>query len=280
MTYNSEIGSDSFQNSTRPERVSSVAVLPNRLLQATSHVKSWLSGLARGAGFEIVNLRRPIQSGLPDDFDQADRAAYFRVRPYTQTSAERIFVLRRAVEYVVAARLAGAIVECGVWKGGSMMAIAESLLACEVRDRDLYLFDTFQGMPEPTVNDGGQVCEVWRQHTEGWNVAPLKLVQANLNSTGYPRDRLHYVVGRVEDTLPDGAPAEICLLRLDTDFYESTKHELSTLYPLLVPGGVLIIDDYGSFQGSRKATDEFLRTQPKQIFLSRIDSDARLAIKP
>ena len=112
------------------------------------------------------------------------------------------------------------------------------------------------------------------------DVAPLKLVQANLTSTGYPSDRLHYVVGRVEDTLPDEAPATICLLRLDTDFYESTKHELSTLYPRLVPGGVLIIDDYGSFEGSRKATDEFLRTLPKQILLNRIDSDARIAIKP
>ncbi len=189
-------------------------------------------------------------------------------------------MLRRAVEYVVAARLPGVMVECGVWKGGSMMAIAESLLACGVRDRDLYLFDTFQGMTEPTVDDPAWTHEAWRQHTGGWNVAPLKLVQANLTSTGYPSDRLHYVVGRVEDTLPDKAPATICLLRLDTDFYESTKRELSTLYPRLVSGGVLIIDDYGSFEGSRKATDEFLRAQPKQILLNRIDSDARIAIKP
>jgi hypothetical protein len=245
-----------------------------------NHVKSWLKGLARRAGYEIVNLRQPILSGLPNDFDQADAAAYLRVRPYTQTSAERIFVLRRAVEYVVAARLPGAMVECGVWQGGSMMAIAESLLTCGVQDRDLYLFDTFQGMTEPTVDDPAWTHEVWRQHAKGWNAAPLKLVQANLTSTGYPSDRLHYVVGRVEDTLPDRAPAMICLLRLDTDFYESTKRELSTLYPRLVSGGVLIIDDYGSFEGSRKATDEFLRTQPKQILLNRVDSDARIAIKP
>jgi hypothetical protein len=135
-------------------------------------------------------------------------------------------------------------------------------------------------MTEPTGDDPAWTHEVWRQHTRGWAVAPLKLVQANLTSTGYPSDRFHYVVGRVEDTLPDEAPATICLLRLDTDFYESTKCELSTLYPRLVSGGVLIIDDYGSFGGSRKATDEFLRTQPKQVLLNRIDSDARIAVKP
>jgi O-methyltransferase len=245
-----------------------------------NHFKSLLKRLARGTGYEIVNLRRPTRSGLPNDFDKADTAAYFRVRPYTQTSAERIFALRRAVEYVVAARLPGSIVECGVWKGGSMMAIAEALLGCGVVDKDLYLFDTFQGMTEPTVDDPAWTHEVWRQQGRAWNAAPLKLVQANLTSTGYPSDRLHYVVGRVEDTLPDTAPATICLLRLDTDFYESTKCELSTLYPRLVSGGVLIIDDYGSFEGSRKATDEFLGTQIKQILLNRIDSDARIAVKP
>ena len=243
-------------------------------------LKSWLKGVVRHAGFEIVNLRQPLRTGLPTDFSQADIAAYFRVRPYTMTSAERIFALRRVVEYLIAGGLPGAIVECGVWKVGSMMAIAESLLECGVRDRDLYLFDTFRGMTEPTVDDPAWTHEVWRQHERGWAVVPLKLVRANLTSTGYPSDRLHYVVGRVEDTLPDHAPAAICLLRLDTDFYESTKHELSTLYPRLVSGGVLIIDDYGSFEGSRKATNEFLRAQPKQVLLNRIDSDARIAIKP
>ena len=72
----------------------------------------------------------------------------------------------------MAARLAGAMVECGVWKGGSMMAIAESLLACGVRDRDLYLFDTFQGMTEPTVDDPAWTHEVWGQHTRGWMSHP------------------------------------------------------------------------------------------------------------
>ena len=135
-------------------------------------------------------------------------------------------------------------------------------------------------MTEPTVDDPLGLMR-YGDSTERVGRSTSEAGRANLTSTGYPSDRLHYVVGRVEDTLPDNAPATICLLRLDTDFYESTKRELSTLYPRLVSGGeYLIIDDYGSFEGSRKATNEFLRTQPKRILLNRIDSDARIAIKP
>jgi hypothetical protein len=99
-------------------------------------------------------------------------------------------------------------------------------------------------------------------------------------STGYPADRLHLVQGKVEDTLPGAAPARIALLRLDTDWYESTRHELVHLYPRLVPNGVLIIDDYGDWVGAKEAVDEYFAAQPFQPFLSRMDHTGRLAIKP
>ena len=94
------------------------------------------------------------------------------------------------------------------------------------------------------------------------------------------RKRIHFIRGRVEDTIPAQAPARIALLRLDTDFYESTKHELIHLFPRLVPNGVLILDDYGHWQGARKAVDEYFEDNPCRILLNRIDFAARIGIKP
>ena len=96
-------------------------------------------------------------------------------------------------------------------------------------------------------------------------------------ATGYPAERLHFVEGKVEDTIPEQAPERIALLRLDTDWYESTRHELEHLYPRLSPGGVLIIDDYGHWEGARQAVDEYFKGE---VYLHRIDYTGRLAIKP
>ena len=97
--------------------------------------------------------------------------------------------------------------------------------------------------------------------------------------TGYPSERVHYVKGRVEETIPARAPAEISILRLDTDWYESTKHELDHLYPRLSPGGVVLFDDYGYWEGAREAVDEFLDATGERLLLHRMAS-GRLAVKP
>jgi hypothetical protein len=86
-------------------------------------------------------------------------------------------------------------------------------------------------------------------------------------------------VGKVEDTIPADIPEKIALLRLDTDWYESTKHELIHLFPRLQKGGVLIIDDYGFWKGARKAVDEYFAENNIQILLNRIDDTGRMAIK-
>jgi O-methyltransferase len=83
----------------------------------------------------------------------------------------------------------------------------------------------------------------------------------------------------VEDTLPDQAPERIALLRLDTDWYASTKHELEQLYPRLAEGGVLIVDDYGHYEGARRAVDEYFRAAGEPVLLNRIDFSGRLVIK-
>jgi len=247
-------------------------------------MKGFLKSLARKAGYEVLNLRQPGSTGLfPPDFDEAATATYLQVRPFTMTPPERVLSLIRAVEYVVDNDIPGSFVECGVWKGGSMMTIARTLLRANRNDRELFLYDTYEGMPQPIEADGEYAQTEWAKHQQGthkgWACAQLDEVKANMASTGFPLDRIRYIPGKVEDTLPASAPESISLLRLDTDFYESTKHELVHLFPRLSHGGVLIIDDYGAFPGARKAVDEYIHDNNICIFLNRIDVDARLGIK-
>jgi hypothetical protein len=215
------------------------------------------------------------------------------VAPLTMTSPERIYALLGAVDYLVANGVSGSVVECGVWRGGSMVAAAKRLLQLGVADRDLYLFDTFEGMPAPTSDDSdlhGAPAEVLLAEASRdkavsgepnvWCYADLDDVKASMTSSGYPAANCHYVVGKVEATVPDQAPREIALLRLDTDWYQSTLHELDHLYDRLSPGGVLVIDDYGHWQGARRATDEFFRRRGVHPLLQRIDYTGRLHIKP
>jgi O-methyltransferase len=210
------------------------------------------------------------------------------VRPYTMTSPERIYALVEAAAYVTRRRISGAIVECGVWRGGSMMAIAKTLLDLGETQRDLYLFDTFEGMSPPTNHDvdftGRRADAILAEAppTDGtsyWCHASLEEVKHAISRIGYLETRIHFVRGKVEDTIPTRAPEEIALLRLDTDWYESTRHELTHLYPRLASGGVLIVDDYGHWRGARRATDEFIAATPGFGLLMRIDYTGRITIK-
>jgi hypothetical protein len=113
-----------------------------------------------------------------------------------------------------------------------------------------------------------------------WCNASIEDVQANMARSSYPSQRIHLVKGPVESTIPGVAPDDIALLRLDTDWYESTRHELEHLFPRLVPGGVLIIDDYGHWQGARQAVDEYLAKSDVPILLNRVDYTGRIAVIP
>lgn len=235
----------------------------------------------RNVGYELV--RRDTS------FSPQDLQIFSRVSDFTMSSPERVTGLLNAVAYVMTNRIEGNFVECGVWRGGSMMAAALKLLEMRDTSRVLCLFDTFEGMTAPTEKDKvftGEAADVILAKTarkEGpgvWAIASQKDVQQNLNSTGYPPDRIHLVKGKVEDTIPAQAPEKIALLRLDTDWYESTKHELIHLYPRLVPNGVLIIDDYGHWQGAKEAVDEYFAAQKFKPLLNRLDYTGRLIIKP
>jgi O-methyltransferase len=221
----------------------------------------------------------------PPDLAPADLDIIDRVRPFTMTSVERLAALIDATRFLARQRVPGAFAECGVWRGGSMMAAALTLLD-EGEPRDLYLFDTYSGMTPPTGDDvsfDGVPAALQLARTprgEGaWCAAGFDEVKANLAATGYPAELLHFVAGPVEETLPRQAPASLALLRLDTDWYGSTRHELLHLYPRLVRRGVLIIDDYGHWRGARHATDEYFAACPDPILLQRIDYTGRIGVK-
>jgi len=224
---------------------------------------------------------------LPADVADLDRAILARIAAFTMTSLERQVALIEATRYLVRRRVPGCLVECGVWRGGSIMAVLLTLIDEGVVDRDVYLYDTFTGMTRPTevdkTFDGTPATTHLERdvsHTGYWCVAQFEEVRRNVLSTGYPEERIHFIKGSVEETLPTCAPPEaIALLRLDTDWYESTKHELAQLFPKVSHGGVLIVDDYGHWQGAKVAVDEFLGSLQEAYYLHRIDYTGRLLIK-
>lgn len=232
-----------------------------------------------------LSVEREFGADLSQDTVDTIRA----VRPYTMTTVSRIEAVCSATEYILKYDIPGAFVESGVWMGGSSMAAALTLVKNGVSDREMYLFDTFEGIPAPGEHDrlighDRSVSEWWEEENSKPGAAPfldapVDTVRANMALTGYNLDRVHLLPGLVQDTIPASAPEQIAFLRLDTDWYESTKVEMEELFPRLSPGGVLIVDDYGFTEGSRKAVDEFLATYPSPVFLHRIDAAGRLAIK-
>lgn len=229
---------------------------------------------------------KPKGPVFPDDYDDEAKAIIREVKPRTMTSPEKLNAFILAIRYVVAHDIPGGIVECGVWRGGSMQACAKTLLSLGATDRDLYLFDTYEGMTPPTEVDmrrdgksARELLEAQGKDRPIWAVADLDDVKSGFETVPYPGERMHYVVGKVEETIPDEAPEQISILRLDTDWYASTKHELDHLYERLVPGGVLLIDDYGYWQGSHQAVDEFLARTGEKLLLLRMD-EGRIAVKP
>jgi O-methyltransferase len=225
--------------------------------------------------------------------NESDRAIIERALPLTMTGVPRLQALVDAVRYCERSAIPGSFAECGVWRGGSVLAMILTLQDLGKADRDIYLYDTFEGMTPPSERDvspiDGSALETW-QRAEQTGERPWSQlfdpetfnedhVRAALLETGYPAERLHLVAGPVEETLPGRSPDLLALLRLDTDWYESTRHELDHLYPRLAAGGVLIIDDYGHWEGARRAVDEYFAEHPPRPPLREIDYTARIAVK-
>jgi hypothetical protein len=244
----------------------------------------------------VPNLLRRLRAraeepvGIPEpnltEIDAQNRAIVERAFPHTMTGVLRLDATVRAVRHCVAREVPGAFAECGVWRGGSVLAMLLTLQELDATDRDVYLYDTFEGMTEPTEHDvrfdgqsaSSQLATQDRLESKVWAYASLEDVQAGFETVPYPSERVHFIKGPVEETVPGQLPEQIAILRLDTDWYESTAHELKHMYDRLVPGGVLMLDDYGWWQGSKLATEEFLDRTGEQLLLIRMGS-GRVAVK-
>lgn len=272
-------------NDSRREAI----VLPiRREFRKPNMIKKAISKALLSVGYTLVK-----HVEYPCDLSPADIEIYKAVKAFTMTSVERVAALINAITYIVSADVPGPFVECGVWRGGSMMAAARTLIRLGALDRDLYLFDTYDGMPEPEafeINFLGESAPALLSRAKGLPrdcqldshvlaLCPLESVKANMASVGYPAERTHLIKGKVEDTIPSEAPESVALLRLDTDWYSSTEHELFHLFPRVSKGGVIIIDDYGHWSGARKATDEYLSNNHVHALLHRIDYGAISLLK-
>ena len=237
-------------------------------------------------GYYVVRHNSEI---TPDIKDEKFWKLYDECRPYTMTSVQMMYGLYSAMQYVIKNDIQGDFVECGVWKGGSSLLIAKCLKLHGITDRKIYMYDTYEGMPPPTEHDKDFTGTTAEEQLEGasiehqasvWCYSSFDEVKENMAQAGFPADQIIMVKGKVEDTIPETIPqGNLALLRLDTDWYESTYHELKYLYPKLNPNGILILDDYGHWAGARKAVDEYFEQEKINVMLNRIDYSGRVAIK-
>lgn len=226
----------------------------------------------------LTKRKKTVEIDIKSDINFGK--VYELCKPYSMTSTERMYALFKAMEYVINNKIEGAVVECGVWRGGSSMLCASIMKTINIT-KDLYLYDTFEGMPAPSDYDksllGENAKDTWDNKDKCF--ADIQDVQNNIKSTGYDTSKVYFIKGLVEKTIPTTMPKSISLLRLDTDGYESTNHELKYLFPLVAKGGVVIIDDYGHWLGVKKAVDEYFAEQGIFPLLNRIDYTGRILIK-
>ena len=251
-------------------------------LKSKRITKTGLQNLLKNSR-EYLELQWPKK--ISQSCDQFEKQIISFVSPYTQTRPQSVLALISSVKYIVRNNIPGSIVECGVWKGGSMMAVAKILLYLNT-ERELYLFDTFTGMTKPdeidvTFSGNLRAIDEYKNNSQwfGMQFVPLEDVKNAMQITEYNMKKIHFVKGDVKNTLPEYAPASISLLRLDTDFYESTYNEISCLFPKLEKGGIIIIDDYDLFQGQRKAVDEYFEQNHVDMILHHTGGGSRFGIK-
>lgn len=272
-----------------------------------SLMKSVITRIVNAAGFDLVRRRPPREANLNIDevlgyeLEAEATGCIHIVRNNTMLSKRRLVTLYQQVAYCERYELPGAFVECGVWKGGAagMMALA-NMQTGKVR-RHLHLFDAFKEICEPDAAvDGEKALREVRQFTgrsghDKGVLQPLTGIYDFMGGPGtleenrkllektisYPAELLHYHVGWFQETLPtvNETIGPIAILRLDGDWYASTKTCLEYLFDKVVRGGIVIIDDYGTYDGCRRAVDEFMKNEGVQVYLAPIDSDCRFFVK-
>ena len=245
--------------------------------------------------YRILKVRVTRASTFGSETKLTDQAAHVilqSVKNRTMTSESSLYNLIEAVRYIELNKIEGDFVECGVWRGGSIIAVLKTLESVYSFEREIYLYDTFEGMTKPINVDksflGSSAIDVLHksrigrrtQHQAGVIAySTLSDVRTGIEETNYPSSKIHYIVGDVIETLKSSSHKKIALLRLDTDWYESTKAELEHLWDSVSSGGIVILDDYDYWQGARKAVDEFFQKRGINLFKMKLTSGGRIIIK-
>jgi hypothetical protein len=254
-------------------------------------MKKLIQAAANAFGYEIRRSHEAMMKlQTPIEISELEREILDDVMSngLTLVSYERLWATLLACKYVVDRGIDGDFVECGVWRGGNAI-VAARYFELNGIDKNVWCFDTFEGMTRPTAADvthtGRPAIEEFVRSDKGthndWGYVPLEAVRENFAKRGL-LSKVRFVKGDVLDTLSqekEDLPSEISILRLDTDWYESTQKELDVLYPLLLPGGVILLDDYGVWSGSRNATDEYFQKHQNRPLLQRTDFDGRAGVK-
>ena len=235
---------------------------------------------------------RPLEANRwPVEFSDYEKELASKIlrSGMTMVSMERLSATLLAIKYVCEAGVDGDFVECGVWKGGNSI-LAANLFGRYKQRRKVWCFDTFKGMTEPSEDDRynddlslahNDFLAHQRDDHNAWCYSPLAEVKSNFLAYDLPLEDVVFVEGDICVTLLEESnlPTSISVLRLDTDWYESTKVELEVLYPWLSPGGVIIVDDYGYWSGAKKAVDEYFASRRIKLFFQYTDATGRAAIK-
>lgn len=241
-----------------------------------------INGFLGIIGYRIQNLNTGIPV-YPVESTKEEQELINKYLKISMTNEIRMWSLLKSLDYVLSKNIDGDVVECGVWKGGCI-GLMDEILRKNKSKKKVYAYDTFEGMSEPGIFDkdfeGNIITEKTIEGYEKMHGYPNESeVISNLEKSGCNLNNFIFTKGLVEKTLKikSNLPSKISILRLDTDFYESTKIELEILYPLISKGGILIIDDYGHFEGARKAVDEFFRE--KKHLVHYVDYTCRLIQK-
>ena len=255
-------------------------------------LKDVLKKVIDKSGYEIQRKHSLLGYDLEDEANEL----ILRIRPNTMLSRERLVTLYQQVVHCERNDLAGDFVECGVWKGGSVGLMALANLKTGKSRRHIHLYDSFSEICEPDGKvDGARAVEEVRAWSKDGGVSGKLVPVAGFydllggpgtlegnrelleKKIGYDPAFLHYHKGWFQDTLPATAKqvSQIAILRLDGDWYASTKVCLDYLYSKVVKDGFVIIDDYGAYDGCRKAVDEFRASQKINGYLHHIDKVAR-----
>ena len=250
-------------------------------------LKSFINSFLKFTPYQVINKKYLVQKFQIAEATEFENELCNICHEYTVTPLVRRWALIQAIKAVYSQNLEGDIVECGVWKGGNLI-LSQMLVEKFNLNRKTYGYDTFKGMSKPGDLDShritGELAKAkWKNNNvedyNTWCYASVEEVQTNIKKHVMNPDNVQLIMGKVEDTLlkKENLPESISVLRLDTDWYESTKIELQVLYPRLVKGGILIVDDYGLWNGSRRAVDEYFKDS--NVWLHYIDEDCRLLIK-